>query len=81
MMDDISEVASYASVFDARIAVAHLESEGMEASVVVDDAGGAIPSLTALGGGARVLVRSEDLARARAALGDLDDREGGVSYR
>jgi hypothetical protein len=81
MTDDIREVASYASVFDARVAVAHLASEGIEASVVADNAGGAIPSLTALGGGARVLVRSDDLERARAALGDLTDRDGGVSDR
>jgi hypothetical protein len=72
-MADIEEVASYATTFDARVAMAHLESEGIEAVRTDDNAGDAIPSLTGLGGGARVLVRSDDVERARAALSDLID--------
>ena len=75
-MPDIEEVASYSTTFDARVAMAHLESEGIEAFLTADNAGGAIPSLTVLGGGARVLVRSDDVERARAALSDLIDPGG-----
>lgn len=67
-MDDIVEAASFGSDFAADLAVAHLASVGIEATVLTDDAGGAIPSMTGLSGGARVVVRVEDLDRAREAL-------------
>lgn len=71
-MDDLVVVASYGSSFAAQLAQAHLLSEGIEAKVVSDDAGGVIPSLTALSGGARVLVRASDLDDAREALSEID---------
>jgi len=71
-MSDVVEIAAYASSFDADIAIAHLASEGIEAFLASDDAGGAFPSMTGIGGGARVLVRSGDAAAARAALAALD---------
>ncbi len=67
-MVDIVEVASFGTSFAADLAVAHLASVGMEATAVSDDAGGTIPSMTGLSGGARVMVRVEDLERAREAL-------------
>jgi hypothetical protein len=67
-MVDIVEVASFGTAFAADLAVAHLASVGIEAKAVSDDAGGAIPSMTGLSGGARVMVRIEDLERAREAL-------------
>ncbi len=70
-MDDIVEAASFGSAFAASLAVAHLASVGIDAKVLSDDAGGVIPSLTALSGGARVMVRVEDLERARDALEDV----------
>jgi hypothetical protein len=71
-MTDFQVVASYSSSFDAQVAHAHLESLGIPADVQSDDAGGVIPSLTGLAGGARVLVRSEDAERAREALKEID---------
>lgn len=71
-MDELAVVASYDSEFAAQVARAHLESVGVDANVVSDDAGGAFPSLTPLGSGARVMVRSDDLERAREELQDLD---------
>jgi hypothetical protein len=71
-MPDIVEVASFTTMFDAEIAVAHLASVGIEAYLATDDAGGAFPSMTGLGGGARVMVRSEDARAASEALTDLD---------
>jgi hypothetical protein len=41
--------------------------------MLTDDAGGAIPSLTMLTGGVRVVVRSEDAEAARTALEELVD--------
>jgi Putative prokaryotic signal transducing protein len=72
-MSDISAAASYTSTFDAEIAVAHLASLGITAHLTSDDAGGAFPSMSGLGSGARVMVRTEDLAAAQQALADLDD--------
>jgi len=70
-MSDVTEVASYQTVFSAEIAVAHLESIGINANIATDNAGGAFPSMTGLSG-ARVIVRSEDAERATTALATLD---------
>lgn len=75
-MVDIVEAASFGSAFAAGLAVAHLASVGIEAKFVSDDAGGAIPSMTGLSGGARVMVRIEDLERAREALEDVAEDFG-----
>jgi hypothetical protein len=74
-MASLVEIASYSSMFSAEVAVAHLESLGIEATVATDNAGGAIPSMTGLGGGARVLVRAEDALRAAEALRSMDDAD------
>lgn len=71
-MHDVTEIASYQTVFSAEIAVAHLESVGIDASIATDNAGGAFPSMTGLSG-ARVIVRSEDAERAKDALSTLED--------
>ena len=73
MTDDTVVIGSYGTSFEARIALAHLESVGIDAWLATDNAGGAIPSLTGLSGGARVLVRAGDVERAREALADLDE--------
>ena len=67
-MNDIVEIASYGTTFAARAAVAHLESEGIKASVVTDNAGGAIPSMSNLSGGVRVVVASDNADQASAIL-------------
>lgn len=72
---DLQVVAAYGSTFGARVAEAHLRSLGIDAKVLSDDAGGVIPSLTGLSGGARVLVRSEDAEAAREALAEIDEDE------
>jgi hypothetical protein len=75
LMPDIVEIAAFTTTFDAEVAIAHLASVGIEAFLASDDAGGAFPSMTGLGGGARVLVRSEDAGAARDALTDLDNAD------
>ncbi|MCZ7532868.1 MAG: DUF2007 domain-containing protein [Acidimicrobiia bacterium] len=67
-MNDLAEIGRFLSVFEAKTAVAVLEASGIEATVVTDNAGGALPSLSALSGGVRVLVRAQDAADARAVL-------------
>jgi hypothetical protein len=69
-MNDIVEIASYGTTFAARAAVAHLASEGIKASVVTDNAGGAIPSMSNLSAGVRVVVVSDDAERASAILSE-----------
>jgi hypothetical protein len=76
-MSDIEEIAAFGSAFEARLAVAHLETLGITASVATDNAGGAFPSMTGLSGGARLVVRTEDAQRALAALEGFDSE--GVS--
>ena len=71
-MQDLVVVASYGTSFGARVAQAHLRSIGIDAKVLADDAGGVIPSLTALSSGVRVLVRSEDVSAATEALEEID---------
>lgn len=72
-MNDIVEIANYGTAFAARAAAAHLESEGIRASVVTDNAGGAIPSMSLLSSGVRLLVSSDDAERANAILADHFD--------
>jgi hypothetical protein len=72
-MSDIVEIARYSSEFAGQTALAHLQAVGITANMLTDDAGGAIPSLTMLTGGVRVVVRSEDAAAARTALEELVD--------
>jgi hypothetical protein len=75
-MSKIVEIARYSSEFAGQTAVARLQAVGITAHMLTDDAGGAIPSLTFLTGGVRVVVRSDDAAAARTALEDhLEDGE------
>jgi hypothetical protein len=74
-MNDIVEIATYGTAFAARAAAAHLESEGIRASVVTDNAGGAIPSMSLLTGGVRLVVPSEDAERATSILADSFDAD------
>ena len=74
-MTDIVEISTYGTTFAARAAAAHLESEGIRASVVTDNAGGAIPSMSLLSAGVRLVVASDDAERASSILADSFDAE------
>ena len=74
-MNDIVEIANYGTTFAARAAAAHLESEGIRASVVTDNAGGAIPSMSLLSAGVRLVVASDDAERAKSILSDHFEAE------
>lgn len=76
-MPDIIEIGRYSSEFEAQLALAYLESEGISGSMVTDAGGGALPNLTMLTGGVRLLVRSEDAEAARTALSAHSDDEPG----
>ena len=52
---------------DAEIAKAHLEAEGIEASIIKDDAGGMLPSLQQ-SSGVRLLVANERAIQAKEIL-------------
>ena len=71
-MDDIIEIATFGTAFEARAAAAHLESENIRASVLTDNAGGTIPSMSLLEGGVRLVVAAPDAERARRILAERE---------
>ena len=68
-MTDLQAVRVYLTRGDAEVARARLVGEGIDAVVMADNEGGLNPGFYAHYG-VRVVVRSEDLDRARSALGD-----------
>ena len=62
------EVRSFNSALVAEEAREFLEQNGIDALVLADDAGGAIPALGMATGGARLLVRAEDSSKALELL-------------
>lgn len=71
-MSDLVAVAVYPFRGDAEVARAHLAAEGIAAVVVADDEGGLNPGFYARYG-VRVLVRSPDVAAARAVIGQPNE--------
>jgi hypothetical protein len=65
-------VQRFTSAMFAEEAKGYLESNDIDAIVITDDAGGAIPSLGLASGGARLLVRADDVDAARALLAPAD---------
>jgi len=61
---DLIAIATFPSTADAQVAKGVLDEEGIESMIRTDDAGGMYPAI----GGAELLVRSGDGARAGAAL-------------
>ncbi len=69
-LDDAIVLETFASRIEAEMAAGLLESEGIEAMVLADDAGGAYPMLQFVRG-VRLLVYREDAYRAREILKDM----------
>ena len=69
-------VAVVNSQFEAELIVGLLQSNGLEAVVSADDAGGQEPQLQLQG--VRVLVRAEDRAEARKILADAETDSSAV---
>ena len=69
-LDDAIVLETFASRIEAEMAAGLLESEGVEAMVMADDAGGAYPMLQFIRG-VRLMVYREDEARAREILRDM----------
>jgi hypothetical protein len=66
-LDDTIVLETFPNRIAAEMAAGLLESEGVEAMVVADDAGGTYPMLQFIRG-VRLLVYREDEARAREIL-------------
>lgn len=60
-------VGEYANEIDAEIAKGHLESAGIQAFIIKEDAGGAFPSLQVTEG-VRLVVNKADAQRAMEIL-------------
>jgi hypothetical protein len=69
-LDDAIVLETFASRIEAEMAAGLLESEGVPALVLADDAGGAYPSLQFVRG-VHLLVATEDQYRAREILRDM----------
>ncbi len=65
-------IESFSDRAFAEAAVSLLDSEGIEAVIDSDDAGGELPNLD-FARGARVIVRAADADRARAILNSAAD--------
>ncbi len=65
--DDAVVLETFSNRIEAEMAAGLLESEGVEAVVRADDAGGAYPMLQFVRG-VRLMVAQEDEARAREIL-------------
>jgi hypothetical protein len=61
---DLVAVSTFRSEADAQLAKGILDEIGIESMIRTDDAGGMYPGV----GGAELLVRNEDLKRAKDAL-------------
>jgi hypothetical protein len=62
-------VATYPNKIDAELAQGALNAAEIEAIVIADDAGGLQPGFW-VGEGVRVLVRAEDVERAKEVLNE-----------
>jgi hypothetical protein len=71
-LDDAIVLETFPNRIEAEMAAGLLESEGVEAIVMADDAGGAYPSLQFVRG-VRLMVYREDEARAREILKDMEE--------
>jgi len=71
-LDDAIVLETFFSRIEAEMAAGLLESEGVEAMVLADDAGGAYPSLQFVRG-VRLMVAAEDAYRARMILKDMEE--------
>ena len=69
-LDDAIVLETFPSRIEAEMAAGLLESEGVPAMVMADDAGGAYPMLQFIRG-VRLMVYREDAARAREILKDM----------
>ena len=69
-LDDAIVLETFPNRIEAEMAAGLLESEGVQAMVLADDAGGAYPSLQFVRG-VRLMVYREDEARAREILKDM----------
>ena len=65
-------VAEFKNALEAQIAIGHLESAGIEASMIKDDAGGMFPSLQQTEG-VQVLVAEVHHQKAQAVLREKMD--------
>ncbi len=70
-LDDAIVLDTFPNRIAAEMAAGLLESEGVEAMVLADDASGTFPPLQFIRG-VRLLVYREDEARAREILRDME---------
>lgn len=73
-LDDAVVLETFPNRISAEMAAGLLESEGIEATIMADDAGGAYPMLQFIRG-VRLLVAPEEEARAREILAAMAAHE------
>ena len=74
-MSDLVTVGNYFDRMGAELAKSILDMDGIESYVRADDMGGMRPSLLTGAGGAWLIVRAEDAARASELLQAVPENE------
>ena len=67
-MDNWVQVRVYANRMEAEVAKSALESAGIGARILADDAAGLNPYLSAITGGVRLMVNEKDVEEAKQLL-------------
>jgi hypothetical protein len=70
-MEDLVTLRTFSNVVDAEIALGHLSSNGIEASIKKDDSGGMRPHFQ-LTHGVDLVVRKKDAKRAEQVLNAMN---------
>ena len=70
--EDLVSISTFRSTADAQVAKGVLDEAGIASMLRADNAGGMYPAMS----GAELLVRSEDVAKAREALGGVQGTTG-----
>ena len=68
-MSELECVGFFSNKIEAELFKATLEGDGIVATILVDDIGGMYPGV----GGARVLVKREDLEKAKVILKEIEE--------
>jgi len=69
-MKDLVLIKTFLSKHEAEIAKGLLEDQAIEAVISLDDVGGHLPEFALISGGIKLLVKEEDIQRAKSILNE-----------
>ena len=68
-------IRTFKNRLEAELAKGYLEAEGLDVSIITDDAGGMYPQLALTTGGVRLLVDDSEMLKAEALLKEKKEDE------